>query len=117
MTFEHEESNVGSHFSMSTDKFTCQIPGTYVFMFTIFVNNDSHDPCIELVDDNRLITRTSIYTASDSSTYNNHQHSISAIVQLSTGNQVWLKFCTNGEQVFGSDGKYTSFSGFLLYAE
>ena len=116
VTFEREESNVGSHFSMSTDKFTCQIPGTYVFMFTIFVEYDSQDPCIVLVVDNRLIARADIDTASDRSTHNHRQHSNSAIVQLSTGTEVWLKFC-RGDEVCGVSGKYTSFSGFLLYPE
>ncbi len=117
LTFDYEEINVGSNFNMATDKFTCEIPGTYVFMFTIFKNYNNHDPIIDLVKDNALITRTYNYEADGSSTNSHHHQSTTAIVQLAVGNQVWLKFGNSGERVYGDGGKYTSFSGFLLYPD
>ncbi len=117
LTFDYEETNVGSDFNMATDKFTCEIPGTYVFMFSIFSNYNNHDPAIDLVKDNARITRTYNYEPDGTSTNNHHLQSNTAIVQLAVGNQVWLKFWNSGEQVYGGSRKVTSFSGFLLYPD
>ena len=37
VTFQEATSNIGNHFNLATNRITCDIPGTYVFMFTIVV--------------------------------------------------------------------------------
>ena len=114
LTFEFEESNIGGHFNMGTDKFTCQIPGTYVFMFTISMNGDTHDPSVDLVKDDDPIAR--VYIREDDSAGSEFlQGSQSMVVQLGVGNEVWLRFGSTGEQVYSNSYKLTTFSGFLLY--
>ena len=115
LTFQVEQTNVGSHYNMRTDKFTCQIAGTYVFMFTIASNYYNYDPCIALVKDESSIAQT--YIRNDGSNDHFLQHSNMAILQLVVGNQVWLRFGSSEEQVYSNGDKYVSFSGFLLYAE
>ena len=116
LTFQVEQTNVGTHYNMGTDKFTCQIAGTYVFMFTIASNYYNHDPYIDLVKDGSRIVRGFIRDY-QSSVHNFHQSSNMAILQLAVGNQVWLQFGSSGEEVYSGSNKYVSFSGFLLYAE
>ena len=116
LTFQVDQTNVGSHYNIGTDKFTCQIAGTYVFMFTIASNYQQHDPSVKLVKDGSDITRVHIRDG-QSSVNNFHQSSNMAILQLAVGNQVWLQFANSGEQVYSDSSKWVSFSGFLLYAE
>ena len=115
LTFQVEQTNVGSHYNIGTDKFTCQIAGTYVFMFTIASNYHNHDPHIRLIKDGSNIAGVHIR---DSDSVNNfHQSSNMAILQLAVGNQVWLRFQGSGEKVYSDSSKWVSFSGFLLYIE
>ncbi|XP_072047950.1 uncharacterized protein [Amphiura filiformis] len=118
LTFDNEEVNIGSDFNLITDKFTCTISGTYVFMFTISSAYNNQDPNIALVKDNDMITTARNHENGDSSTVNYRSSNNVAMMQLSVGNQVWLKCMSNGEQVYTSSSeKLTSFNGFLLYAE
>ena len=117
VVFQEEQTNVGSHYSMENHKFICQIAGTYVFMFTIATNSHNHDPYIMLVKDGAHINAAHI--GSDQTTFESfHQASNMAIVQLDVGNKVWLQWVYfGGEEVYSDSYHFSSFSGFLLYAD
>ncbi len=115
LTFQVAQTNIGSHFDTSTHKFTCRIPGTYVFMFTIASNYNNQDCFLRLMKDGLNIAGTHVRD-SQSSTNNFHQSSNTAILQLAEGNQVWLEH-GNGDPVYSDSNKWTSFSGFLLYPD
>ena len=114
LTFNIERTNLGSHFSMGTNKFTCQVPGTYVFMFSILQYRvQDPDPFIRLIKDGEKVAGTHVNDQSSNSFH--HQMSNMAVLQLAAGNEVWLDFGHTGG-VYSDGNLFTSFSGFLLYA-
>ena len=113
LTFDQAETNLGSHFSLISNKFTCEIPGTYVFMFTIATHNLGQHPGIDLVKDGARIVRA--HTRNTDRDF--QQSSQAAVLQLEVGNQVWLQWIENyaAYEVWSDPYKMTSFTGFLLY--
>ncbi|XP_072044659.1 LOW QUALITY PROTEIN: complement C1q and tumor necrosis factor-related protein 9B-like [Amphiura filiformis] len=111
VTFQETSANINGHFNLATNKFVCVFPGTYVFTCSlgIFEPGDIH---INLVMNGNKIVTAHARALVDSSDFD--QASISAILNLQTGDQVWLKFAGN-ERIYSSSGKYSAFSGFLLY--
>ena len=114
LTFDTEQTNVGSHYSMETHKFTCQVPGTYVFMFSIGIAIlQDNNPYVTLVKDGEHVAGTFARDLSSQNNYN--QLSSMAVLQLAAGNDVWVDFGRSG-YVYSDSSRLTSFSGFLLYA-
>ncbi|XP_038077229.1 complement C1q and tumor necrosis factor-related protein 9-like [Patiria miniata] len=99
----------GTSFDLETGTFTCSVPGTYVFTFSVLKHANSGEVHIHLVkNDYKAIT-----------TYGQPsqrgQMSGSAVLVLKRGDTVYL---TMRGRVYGdSTYDYTSFSGFLLYSE
>ena len=117
LTFDMAHTNIGEDFDLSSNKFICQIPGTYVFMFTITATPSSQHPGIELVKDGVGIARA-VIVETDSGGAMWLQGSQSAVLQLAAGDQVWLKFeIYSAVKVHSDSSKYTTFSGFLLYED
>ncbi|XP_072040737.1 complement C1q tumor necrosis factor-related protein 4-like [Amphiura filiformis] len=116
LTFDVIETNIGGHYSSSTHRFTCQIPGTYVFMFTIASVSSSHDPHVYLMKDGSRKT-LAIVRETDSGGSIYLQASQGVVLQLDVGNQVWLQFGSSGDAVHGYPNESTTFSGFLLYED
>ena len=112
VTFDEAPSNIGNHFNLGTNKFTCQIPGTYVFTFTIGVYKD-----VEIM--NSLVKNGVVILNAHSRSnfiHNFSQNTMTAILNLVQGDQVWVQFTWwNGRMVYSDGNKLTSFSGFLLY--
>ena len=104
--------NINNHFSLASNVFTCRYPGVYVFTFSIGVGHES-DPIIGLMKNGVRIVATGHRTTSDQ---NLAQSSNSALLDLQAGDQIWLQFLNDGSQVYSS-AKYTSFTGYLLYAK
>ena len=114
VTFQETPTNINGHFSLASNKFTCQIPGTYVFMYSIGVHTPSgNDPHIQLMKNNQAIVTAHTRTGGFSIDFD--QTGQSAVLNLDTGDQVWLAFQHNGNSIYSHGGKLTSFSGFLLY--
>ena len=113
LTFQETETNINNHFNLATNMFTCQIPGTYVFMFGIAVYQNN-DPRIELVKNGTPIVTLHATISSNASPF--QQSSNSVILNLGVGDQMWLRFTgSNGHRVWSGGRKYSTFSGFLLY--
>ncbi|XP_072025573.1 uncharacterized protein [Amphiura filiformis] len=112
VTFQETPTNLNSDFSLETNKFTCQVAGTYVFMFAIGVHY-STDPVIWLAKNGNRVLSGHARTGGNS----DYDHTAnSAILNLATGDQVWLQFAwANGRTIHSNSHKMTSFSGFLLY--
>ena len=111
VTFQQTTVNINNHFSLSSNKFTCQIPGVYFFIFSIGVYRPT-DPHVVLVKNNNLVVTGHTRTLGSNDF---DQTGNSALLSLQTGDQVWLKFGSNGDNLHSHDSKYSSFSGFLLY--
>ena len=108
VTFDEETTNIGEDFNLAQGKFTCEIPGAYVFSFTVMVFAGSAG--ISLVKNGDIVVGT--YTRNG----NNYidQATVMAVLQLQSGDQVWMKYSHRG-RIYTESYKFSSFSGFLLH--
>ena len=106
-TFNAARVNIGNHFDLKSNRFTCLIPGTYFFTYSAYVTAQS-SPDIYLMKDGSTVTRA----RNECNKFN--QIGSSTMLELEAGNQVWLRFSEVGETIDGVDGE-CQFSGFLLY--
>ncbi|XP_038079259.1 collagen alpha-1(X) chain-like [Patiria miniata] len=96
----------GTSFDLESGTFTCSVPGTYVFTFSVLKHSNSGSLTIHLVKNNHKVITT--YGEANQ----RGQLSGSAVLVLQRGDTVYV---TMHGRVYG--GYYTSFSGFLLYPE
>ncbi|XP_072035422.1 uncharacterized protein [Amphiura filiformis] len=108
ITFDAARVNIGGHFDLNSNRFTCQIAGTYFFSYSAHVIG-SNNPDIHLIKDG-----TSIAHARTTDANVNIQISSSTMLELEIGNQVWLQFVNVAEGIAGGDNQ-CQFTGFLLY--
>ncbi|XP_038069672.1 complement C1q and tumor necrosis factor-related protein 9-like, partial [Patiria miniata] len=99
----------GTSFDLETGTFTCGVPGTYVFMFSVRKSSSSSNLYVHLRKNGDAVV--SGYST-DSSHY--EQVSGSAVVVLQRGDTMYITM--RGRAYSDSDHR-TSFSGFLLYPE
>ncbi|XP_038044150.1 complement C1q subcomponent subunit B-like [Patiria miniata] len=99
----------GTSFDLETGTFTCSVPGTYVFTFSVLKYSNSDYLFIHLVkNDYKVITTV------DPSNQQG-QLSGSAVMVLQRGDTVYLTMVDRARS--DSTYHYTSFSGFLLFSE
>ncbi|XP_038063209.1 complement C1q subcomponent subunit B-like, partial [Patiria miniata] len=98
----------GTSFDLETGTFTCGVPGTYVFMFSVCKSSTSGLYVFLRKNGDEVVSGGS----DDSSHYD--QVSGSAVVVLQRGDTMYL---TMGGRAHSNSWHYTSFSGFLLYPE
>ncbi|XP_038079115.1 complement C1q subcomponent subunit B-like [Patiria miniata] len=99
----------GTSFDLETGTFTCSVPGTYVFTFSVLKYNNNGNLRIHLVKNNYKVITTYGETGQRG------QLSGSAVLVLQRGDTVYLTM--NGRAYSDSTYHYTSFSGFLLFSE
>ena len=108
LAFEEVETMLpGTNFNLATGEFTCAVPGTYVFMFSLL--KYSYNGHVDL-----HLRRNSEWVAS-SFTPTDGQISGSALLVLQMGDTVYLTM--RGKVWSESVQHYTTFSGFLLFAD
>ena len=114
VTFQEVPTNINNHFNPATNLFTCQFPGTYVFSFAFGVlTGSTNDIVIALVKNGNLVIAAHSRGVDNSDFGHN---SNLAIVNLETGDHVWLQFTYyDGRTIYGNSYKYNTFSGYLLY--
>ncbi|XP_038077475.1 complement C1q subcomponent subunit B-like [Patiria miniata] len=99
----------GTSFDLDSGTFTCSVPGTYVFLFSVFKPSSRAHLDIHLKkNDDWVVSGAS----GDSSSA--EQVSGSAVLVLQRGDTVYL---TMNGQAWSNFRHYTSLSGFLLYPE
>ena len=116
VTFDTVITNAADHYDINTNKFTCQIPGYYMFTFSIGSREDD-GPWVRLIKNGDVVVDAYAYPASASSGYRN-MITNSALLLLASGDQVWLhkRFSEQDRQIFGDPNwKWTTFSGILLH--
>ena len=117
VTFQEVPTNINNHFNPATNLFTCQIAGTYVFSFAFgtHTSGGTNDIVIALVKNGNLVVAAHS-RAADNSDFDHNSNL--AILNLETGDQVWLQFTYyNGRTIYGNSYKYNTFSGYLLYED
>ncbi|XP_038045380.1 complement C1q tumor necrosis factor-related protein 2-like [Patiria miniata] len=110
LPFEEFETLLpGTNFDLENGTFTCGVPGTYVFTFSVLKNGPSSVMYVFLV-------KNGTFVVSGLSNDGNHYEQVSgsAVLVLQRGDTVYLTM--NGGPVYSEPvAHYTSFSGFLLY--
>ncbi|XP_077870545.1 caprin-2-like [Saccoglossus kowalevskii] len=109
VTFDTTRTNIGNDFDGVTGKFTCSIPGTYVFMYSIRKNFGGGRTYVNLMLNNEILV--SVWDDDNAHDMLGNQ----AIVQLEANDEVWLRLWA-GYSLHSNENRYTTFSGFLLYA-
>ena len=116
VTFDEFPTNINNEFNPSINKFTCVVPGTYFFTYSIGIaGQGTQEPVIALKKNNDYVVGA--HSRTGSAVAGDYDHSSnSAILNLMEGDQVWLGFeWKNGLSIHSNRHKFTTFSGFLLY--
>ena len=110
ITFDAARVNIGGHFDLNSNRFTCRIPGTYFFSYSVYSNNgNTNYPDVYLVKDGDIVAHARAQIG------NQMQIGNSMMLELEAGNRVWLRLGGVGESVSGSNNGRCQLSGFLLY--
>ena len=108
LPFETVYTNVGDDFNAATGRFTCEIPGIYMFTYNILTHRGTSFTSL-MKNDDRI---NSVYRSSESF---HDMIGNAAVLQLAAGDQVWLRVGDSGQKIYSDGGKYTSFSGVMLH--
>ena len=108
LPFNQVHTNVGDGFNSSTGRFTCEIPGLYLFTYSIMTYSDA--PRVFLMKNDVHIN--GVYR-SDEDRFD--MISNAAVLQLDAGDQVWLRCRSSRSQIDSDSSLFTSFSGVLLH--
>lgn len=114
LTFDVEYVNIGGHFNKTSGLFTCHFPGAYFFAFTV----GKHPRKAVSV---KLMTGKGEVQAmvfDEDTSKRREMQSQSLLLSLNQGESVWL-YSQQDERfaVYSNQGRYTTFSGFLVYPE
>ncbi|XP_071804957.1 uncharacterized protein [Asterias amurensis] len=99
-------SEEGTDFNLNNGTFTCNVPGVYVFMFSVNELSSGRLLWVKLMKNGNAIVAGGVHDA------DHHQVSSSAVIPLHRGDQVHLAVYGH---VHSTSNHHTSFTGFLLY--
>ncbi|XP_029934370.1 C1q-related factor [Myripristis murdjan] len=113
LRFDDVVTNIGDNYEGATGKFTCKIPGTYFFIYNVLMRGgDGTSMWADLIK-NGLVRASAIAQDQDQS-YDYASNSV--ILHLDAGDEVFIKL-DGGKAHGGNSNKYSTFSGFILYAD
>ncbi len=101
-------TNVGDDFDAASGRFTCEIPGIYLFTYSIMTSTSS-TLVLLMKNDVRI---NSVYRQNEN-LYD--MISNTAVLQLDVGDEVWLQCWHSGYQIYSDSDLYTTFSGVILH--
>ncbi len=101
-------TNVGDNFNAASGRFTCEIPGIYLFTYSIM--SRASNPIVYLMKNDGVIN--GVYINAE---YRFGIVSNTAVLQLAVGDEVWLRCRHSGRKIFSNYHLYTTFSGVILH--
>nr|XP_045378526.1 C1q-related factor-like [Camelus bactrianus] len=106
-------TNLGNNYDATSGKFTCNIPGTYVFTNHVLMRGgDGTSMWADLCKNGQV--RASAIAQDADQNYDYASHSV--ILHLDAGDEVFIKL-NGGKAHGGNSNKYSTFSGFIIYSD
>ncbi|KAK7883156.1 hypothetical protein WMY93_029330 [Mugilogobius chulae] len=103
----------GNHYDPATGKFTCSIPGIYFFVYHVLMRGgDGTSMWADLCKNNQV--RASAIAQDADQNYDYASNSV--VLHLEPGDEIYIKL-DGGKAHGGNNNKYSTFSGFMLYAD
>ncbi|KAJ3611401.1 hypothetical protein NHX12_021416 [Muraenolepis orangiensis] len=113
LRFDDVVTNLGNHYDPGTGKFTCSIPGVYFFTYHVLMRGgDGTSMWADLCKNNQV--RASAIAQDADQNYDYAANS--AVLHLEPGDEVYIKL-DGGKAHGGNNNKYSTFSGFIIYAD
>jgi hypothetical protein len=110
LLFTRVITNVGSSYNPTTGKFTCAVPGTYIFSVSLTANNAYY---VHAYIVKNGAVQLHVLTQQPGTSPSNRAPSASTqvVFRLVRGDAVWVRNHNGGYPLW----EYSTFSGFLLY--
>ncbi|KAK1790777.1 hypothetical protein P4O66_014629, partial [Electrophorus voltai] len=113
LKFDDVVTNLGNHYDPSTGKFTCSIPGIYFFVYHVLMRGgDGTSMWADLCKNNQV--RASAIAQDADQNYDYASNSV--VLHLEPGDEIYIKL-DGGKAHGGNNNKYSTFSGFMIYAD
>ncbi|KAG7278388.1 hypothetical protein CRUP_038551 [Coryphaenoides rupestris] len=113
LKFDDVVTNVGNHYDPTSGKFTCSIPGIYFFIYHVLMRGgDGTSMWADLCKNNQVRASAIAQDADQNYDYASN----SAVLHLEPGDEVYIKL-DGGKAHGGNNNKYSTFSGFMVYAD
>ncbi|KAM8967343.1 complement C1q-like protein 3 isoform 1-T1 [Pelodytes ibericus] len=120
LKFDDVVTNLGNHYDPTTGKFTCSIPGIYFFTYHVLMRGgDGTSMWADLCKNNQcrnLRERVRASAIAQDADQNYDYASNSVVLHLEPGDEVYIKL-DGGKAHGGNNNKYSTFSGFIIYAD
>uniref|UniRef100_A0A671KXI6 Complement C1q tumor necrosis factor-related protein 4 n=1 Tax=Sinocyclocheilus anshuiensis TaxID=1608454 RepID=A0A671KXI6_9TELE len=117
VTFDHLLVNIGEDFNPETGTFRCRLPGAYYFSFTVG-KFPKKMLSIMLVKNGMEVGEVRAMVFNEDMSRRREMQSQSLLLSLKRGDSVWLySQQDDGYAVYSNQGRYTTFSGFLVYPD
>nr|QGH45415.1 complement system-related protein C1ql4a-1 [Cyprinus carpio] len=113
LKFDDVVTNVGNYYEPSTGKFTCPLPGIYFFTYHVLMRGGDGTSMWADLKKNGQVRASAIAQDADQ---NYDYASNSVILHLDVGDEVCVQL-DGGKVHGGNTNKYSTFSGFLIYAD
>ena len=113
MTFDEMITNTGDDFNLTSNVFTCRIPGLYVFSWSVRKGGDTTRPDIELQKNGVRVARVYLLNEKDP-----EQNSNTITLELEASDEVKLVvklYSGIMGRIYNDDRRYSTFTGYLLY--
>ncbi|XP_056267261.1 complement C1q-like protein 3 [Pseudoliparis swirei] len=113
LKFDDVVTNLGNHYDPASGKFTCSIPGIYYFIYHVLMRGgDGTSMWADLCKNNQVRASAIAQDADQNYDYASN----SAVLHLEPGDEIYIKL-DGGKAHGGNNNKYSTFSGFMLYAD
>ncbi|XP_067863170.1 complement C1q-like protein 3 [Heptranchias perlo] len=113
LKFDDVVTNLGNHYDPTTGKFTCSIPGIYFFTYHVLMRGGDGTSMWADLCKNGQVRASAIAQDADQ---NYDYASNSVVLHLDAGDEVYIKL-DGGKAHGGNNNKYSTFSGFIVYAD
>ncbi|KAL2078315.1 hypothetical protein ACEWY4_026000 [Coilia grayii] len=113
LKFDDIVTNLGGNYDGASGKFVCKIPGTYFFTYNVLMRGgDGTSMWADLLKNVQV--RASAIAQDQDQSYDYASNSV--VLHLDAGDEVYIKL-DGGKAHGGNSNKYSTFSGFILFAD